>query len=94
MMNGNVLEALEAVQDKTSFLQFVEALYVDRIAANSLPQTMDGFQGEWANHTIEHFLEAAVAWAYDSEFGAQPSPARSNPWQLLAQFLWAGRSYE
>jgi hypothetical protein len=94
MMNGTVLEALEAVQDKTSFLQFVEALYVDRIAADALPQTMNGLQGEWANHTIDRFLEAAVAWAHDSEFGAQPGPAPSNPWQLFAQFLWTGRSYE
>ena len=59
-----------------------------------LPLGPDGFRGTWANDSIEGFLDAALAWAEDADFGARPGPKSPHPWQLFASFLWAGRSYE
>ena len=85
---------LEAVVDKDTFLAFVNALAQDRRAAESLSPNGDGHQGEWANSSIREFLEAAQAWALDSDFGLRPGPKPKNPWRLFASFLWAGRGYE
>lgn len=46
------------------------------------------------NVAIEHFLEAAVAWAEDSNFGLNQGLAASNPWHRFAAFLYAGKIYE
>jgi hypothetical protein len=85
---------LDEVEDEESFLVFVERLAVDRASAESSAQTLDGFQGTWANQTILQFLEASSAWARDSKFGERPGPKPSNPWRQFAQFLIAGKSYE
>jgi hypothetical protein len=94
MASNQLFESLEAVSDELSFIRFVELLLAERESADLLAPTVDGYQGEWANQTIAGFLEAALAWAKDSSFGARPSPKPSNPWQLFATFLWAGRGYE
>lgn len=86
--------ALNAVVDEDSFVRFVALLLEDRRAAESLPPTMDGFQGEWANQSIACFLDAANTWAMDSGFGERPGPKPGNPWHIFAMFLWAGRGYE
>jgi len=80
--------------DESSFLRFSEALSADRKSAESLPISRDGFQGEWANQSLQEFLGAATRWAKDSQFGIRPGPKPSNPWQLFALFLCAGRGYE
>ena len=85
---------LEAVFDEETFLSFVKALAQDARAADALPVSIDGHQGEWANPSSREFLEAAQAWALDSGFGLRPGPKLTNPWQLFASFLWAGRGYE
>jgi hypothetical protein len=94
MASDQLFEVLEAVADESSLIRFVELLVADRQSADSLSLTVDGFQGDWANQTIADFLEAASAWAKDSDFGERPGPKPSNPWQLFATFLWAGRGYE
>ncbi|WP_425600462.1 DUF7660 family protein [Luteimonas salinisoli] len=94
MANDQLFESLEAVSDEPSFVCFVELLVADRQSADSRAPTNDGFQGEWANQTIADFLTGAAAWAADSAFGEHPGPKPSNPWQLFATFLWAGRGYE
>ena len=94
MTSNQLFESLNAVTDEHSFIRFVELLVADRQSADSLAITVDGFQGDWANQTIASFLEAASAWAADSEFGERPGPKPGNPWQLFATFLWAGRDYE
>jgi len=93
-MSQTLFNLLEAVNDEASFCAFAAALGAERAKAESLALTPDGFQGEWANNTIEGFLEAAVAWAKDSGFGMRPGPKPTNVWQLAARFLWAGRNYE
>ena len=94
MTRDKLFESIATVADESSFVRFVELLLADRQFADSLALTVDGFQGEWANQNIASFLEAASAWAKDSEFGERPGPKASNPWQLFATFLWAGRGYE
>lgn len=89
-----VFEALESVTDEVSFVRFVEQLAAERRASEALPETPDGFRGEWANQSIEQFLEAASRWAKDSDFGQRPGPKSENPWKAFAMFLWAGRGYE
>jgi hypothetical protein len=82
------------VKDEASFITFALALIQDRESVARFPTTADGFHGEWASNSIESFLEAAVAWAEDSNFGARPGPKSTNPWRLFATFLLAGRGYE
>lgn len=94
MNDHAVFSALEATHDEASFLQFAEALTAERRQVDALPDTVDGFRGEWANQSISHFLEAAHAWAKDSDFGLRPGPKSSNQWRLFAEFLYAGRGYE
>jgi hypothetical protein len=94
MTGSAAFATLESVVDEKSFLRFVEALAAERDAVEPLAETSDGFRGEWANQTISQFLHAASAWAKDSDFAQRPGPKPSNPWQLFATFLWAGRSYE
>lgn len=91
---NTVIDLLDSVCDEQSFLHFVEALHKERLAYEGSKIAIDGFQGPWANHTIASFLDGALSWAEDSNFGTRPGPKSSNPWQLFASFLWAGRSYE
>lgn len=94
MSSDELFNALEAVSDEPSLLHFVGLLFNDRSASDRTDMEPDGHQGEWANHTVASFLFAAKRWADDSSFGARPGPKPSNPWQLFARFLWAGRGYE
>jgi hypothetical protein len=93
-MSDILFDLLDVVKDETTFLVFVKALAAERSKVEGLTLSSDGFQGEWANSNIQHFLEAAVSWAEDSEFGLRPGPKPANQWYLFAQFLWAGRGYE
>ena len=94
MASDQLFNALKSVDGEASFIRFVALLAEERKSVDGLPVTIDGFQGPWASQTIAAFLEAASTWAVDSEFGARPGPKPSNPWQLFATFLWAGRGYE
>ena len=94
MSETELLEALEAVTDEASFMRFVQALLAERRQSLSLPVGPDGFRGGWANDSIEGFLDAALQWAEDADFGACTEPVSPHLWQRFASFLWAGRSYE
>jgi len=48
----------------------------------------------WENTTIESFLEAAAAWARDSQFGQTQGLKTANPWRVFATFLYCGKIYE
>lgn len=93
-MSDKLLHKLESVNDQNSFIEFVEALAMERQSVEGVPHSLDGFQSEWANSTIAEFLGASVQWASDSDFGLRPGPKPKNQWQLFAMFLWAGRGYE
>jgi hypothetical protein len=71
---------LQKVCDKESFLIFLDHLRLDKIQSSD----------KWENLSIEDFLEAAYAWAQDSD----NKVSESNLWQYFAKLLYAGRSYE
>ena len=91
-------EYLDKVEDEISFLDFVRALQVDKEdeqrKENDNPSNPynHGWNG-WENSTIEGFLESAVAWAQDSDFGRAIEP-NANQWKRFALFLYGGKIYE
>ena len=92
-------ELIETVQDEASFLKFVKALRHDReqdVSAQEHKSIDDCGRGPigWENHTIENFLEAAQAWAEDSDFGSSQGLAGASPWKKIAAFLYCGKIYE
>ncbi|MCR9116860.1 MAG: hypothetical protein NXI22_07895 [bacterium] len=88
-------EKLEAVDGPDTFLAFVRELIADREGETGQPTDLcgRGVNG-WENHTIEDFLEAAMAWAEASDFGEQQDLRDASPWEKFATFLWCGKIYE
>ena len=103
-MKDKLAELAEKVEDEESFLAFVRELVKDRETAakkeKESPSSSYGPDaGGWENTSIENFLESAVAWAEDSQFGrkmAFPEYELSevSEWRRFAAFLLAGRVYE
>lgn len=88
-------ELLENVKDEKTFLLFVKALITDREPHEDKPSDEVGFTEDWANNSISGFLESAVAWAEDSDFGIrQDSELETNKWKQFAVFLYCGKIYE
>jgi hypothetical protein len=89
---------LDKVVDQESFLEFVRALMADREdevrkeRENPSNPYSRGWNG-WENITIEGFLESAIAWAEDSNFGENIEPI-ANHWKKFALFLYGGKIYE
>jgi hypothetical protein len=84
---------LDRVQDRATFLNFVEALVQDREEVARERETPSSPYGPgakgWENGTIEGFLDAALRWAEDSgELPKKPS------WKAFAEFLYCGKIYE
>jgi hypothetical protein len=97
--DDEMITRLEAVTDANSFLVFVDALVADRESAvqrerarPSSPWGPDA--GGWENTRIETYLEAAAAWAKDTDFGVSQGLNANNLWRRFAQFLSAGKGYE
>jgi len=88
-------DLLEEVNDSKSFLKFANALLEDRELQEGRKSSEIGFCGDWANNDIAGFLEAGIAWADDSEFGARSQVNISkNPWRQFATFLYCGKTYK
>lgn len=88
-------ELLEQVEGPESFLAFVRALLADR--EGEAGQPVDPFGrgvNGWENHSIEGFLEAALAWAETTNLGASQGLAAESPWKRCATFLYCGKIYE
>ena len=86
---------LDRVEDQKSFLIFVKALIEDRKPHENKPADEAGFIDDWANNSISDFLESAVAWAEDSNFGISQEPElKKNKWKQFAVFLYCGKIYE
>jgi hypothetical protein len=79
----SLTEKLHGVNSLDSFLEFVDALIVDRRAADP----------GWQNYSIEDYLEAAAAWARDSK-GMENGISNEPTWQSFAAFLYCGKIYE
>ena len=56
----------------------------------SLPDQSGRTARGWVNTSLEDFLESAIAWAEDTNFGK----IEGNPWQEFAVFLHCGKTYE
>ncbi len=92
-------EQIETVADAQSFLAFVRALQLDRVAsvaaeAKAGSSAFGPDAGGWENTSIENFLEAAIAWADATDFGVTQGLAVENPWKRFAVFLYCGKIYE
>jgi len=89
---------LDKVIDEASFLEFARALQADKEdedrkeKKNPSNPYSHGYNG-WQNATIDGFLESAVAWAEDGNFGEALEP-NANPWKKFALFLYGGKIYE
>ena len=92
-------EALEAVHDEESFLQFLLALRdhreasiaQEKVTPNS-PYGPDALG--WENTTIELFFDTAVRYARDS-VNSNPYYIRpNNPWRRCADILYGAIGYE
>jgi hypothetical protein len=92
-------EQASSVFDQESFLAFIRSLVADRkdevLKERAKPSTPRGPGANgWENDTIEGFLDAAVSWAEDSQFGKSQGLSEGNPWCQFAVFLYCGKIYE
>ena len=92
-------ELLEQVHDRESFFMFVRALVRDRRAAvgtrGPVAARTDALdRQEWENGTIEAYLDAALAWAVDSNMGVTQGLPEAPSWRSFAVFLYSGKIYE
>lgn len=76
---SEVVDKLNKVKDKESFIEFVRQLIKDQ----------DLNESEWENKDIYSYLEAASAWLIDSKRDLD-----DNPWKLFAEMLYSGKIYE
>jgi hypothetical protein len=92
---SELLSKLEAVRDRESFLDFVQALIEDRLekAKNERSYPYGGQHDGWDNSKIEDYLEAALAWGRDSRGLPNGLPAEPS-WHGFATFLYCGKIYE
>lgn len=93
-----VCKLLEKVNDQKSFLDFAKVLLKDKIddTIQEEKKTSSPFSSSsngWENLTIEGYLEAAIAWADDSNFGKNQN-IKDNLWYQFATFLYCGKIYE
>ena len=98
-MNTDLVNKLEQVTDRYSFLVFVKALIEDRkdekakeLITPSSPYG-PGANG-WENGTIEDFLEAALAWAEVTKMGQSQGLSEEPSWKAFAVFLYSGKIHE
>jgi len=85
-------ELLEKVEDPKSFLVFAKALLSDREQdiTEDKPDQSDRTAKGWVNTELVDYLEAAIAWADNSNFGERDK----NAWNEFATFLYCGKTYE
>jgi hypothetical protein len=94
-----LVEALDAVHDASSLLEFARLLAQDRADETKKeaisPSSSNGRGSNgWENVTIEAFLEGAIAWAEATDFGLTQGLSPENPWRRFADFLYCGKIYE
>lgn len=92
----NLYELCKAVRDESSLLKFVKALKDERLEEENTGKIDKFGRGKfgWENHEISSFLEAALAWAQDTNFGANQIQTDNNPWRKFAEFLLSGKTHE
>lgn len=98
-MNRRLREALEAVEDEQSFIQFLGALATDWEAEQEIESVhpsspySSGALG-WENGTIGALLDASCRWGSASTNGLRFYQVPDNPWRRAADIIFAGKEYE
>lgn len=98
--DDTLLDALDRVQDRETFLDFVRALVKDKEdedrkeAANPSSPWGPGANG-WENGNIAQYLDAALAWgeSISGETHMRSLPQEPS-WKAFAEFLYCGKIYE
>ncbi|MGI8494581.1 MAG: hypothetical protein ACR2L1_04610 [Pyrinomonadaceae bacterium] len=88
----NLIDYLEKVEDKVTFIEFVNALIEERSQAERIEQQgiekyKSGTALGWHNTNLEGFLQSALVWLVDSG-------KDEISWKLMAEFLYSGKIYE
>lgn len=88
----SLIDYLEKVEDKVSFIEFVNALIEERSQAERIEQQgiekyKSGTALGWHNTNLESFLQSALVWLVDSG-------KDDISWKLMAEFLYSGKIYE
>jgi hypothetical protein len=89
----SLVDYLEKVQDKETFVEFVNALIEDRSRAEEIEQqNVENYKIReaalgWHNTNLESFLQSALVWLVDSD-------KKEANWKLMAEFLYSGKIYE
>ena len=81
----NIIELIEKISDKKSFLLFLEKLITDYKENNS----------EWENQSVDEYLDAMMSWIEDystSEFN--DIDWESIDYSTMAKILYMGKIYE
>jgi len=96
-MNKTLIDYLNDVKDKETFIEFVNALIRDREEAvereKQAPENHRGFGAfGWQNETIEDYLGMCLACADNN--GDEPVLTKEPTWYSFADFLYGGKIYE
>lgn len=88
----DLIDYLENVTDKKTFVEFVNALIEERSRAERIEQQgIEKYRSEtalgWHNTNLESFLQSALVWLVDSD-------REDVSWKLMAEFLYSGKIYE
>ncbi len=93
-------DALNRVNDRESFLNFVRALVKDKEeetvqeAATPSSPWGPGANG-WEHDSIEHYLDAALRWGESTNGETHTRSLPQEPsWKAFAEFLYCGKIYE
>lgn len=98
-MGKKLRQALEAVNDESSFIEFIAAVAADWEteqeieSANPSSRYSSGALG-WENGSIGTFLDASCRWACASAQGLKFYEVPENPWRRAADIIFAGKGYE
>ena len=96
--NPKVVELLENVRDRESFVAFVQSLIEEREQAEKLENERPeywkcGGALAWQNSSISSYLGAALSCVEDSESLAEHISEEPS-WRAFAEFLYCGKIYE
>lgn len=91
-------ELLVAVHDQATFRAFANALkedFIDSCEKEKLNPShpYSNAANDWANITIDQFLDGAIAGALDDR-KPEEDTAASSLWRRFAEFLYCGKIYE
>ncbi|NJO78200.1 MAG: hypothetical protein HC827_06500 [Cyanobacteria bacterium RM1_2_2] len=92
----NPYTLLQQVKDKQTFIQFVQALALEREQAEAIEREdpnyyrVNGALG-WENGDIASFLWAALEYFKTRPLDEQEAPLS---WAMFAEFLYFGKLYE